>query len=276
VVHPCRLRQLFAKWEQSKAKHVSLLKMFLDFMSIDAWDLSLLRYVAVLLSIYPSIATHLRNPPSLSLTIFQVSALVKDGVGLEVLDKAMKKFGMPVGPITLADEVGLDVTYHVASFLSKADLGARMTGGDAGLMGKMVEKGWLGKKTGQGFFTYDKKKKTINSEVKKFVSEFATKKLNLSEEEIQNRIVSRFVNEAVKCLEDEIITDPVAGDIGLVFGTGFAPFRGGPFRYLDTVGISSYVGMMNKFADTYGPQFEPCALLQDYASSGKKFHAKKM
>lgn len=206
--------------------------------------------------------------------LIEVSALVKDGIGLEVLDEAMKKFGMPVGPITLADEVGVDIAYHVANFLSKADLGVRMSGGDVTLMGNMVEKGWLGKKSGKGFYTYDKKKKTISSDIQAYVKGFATKKLNLSQEEIQNRMVSRFVNEAVKCLEDEIIADPVAGDIGLVFGTGFAPFRGGPFRYLDTVGASSYVYMMNKFTDTYGPQFEPCALLKDYASSGKKFHGK--
>ena len=81
-----------------------------------------------------------------------------------------------------------------------------------------------------------------------------------------------FVNEAAKCVEDEIIEDFVAGDIGLVFGTGFAPFRGGPFRYLDQVGVANYADMMNGFADKYGPQFEPCQLIKDYAASGKKFH----
>ena len=197
---------------------------------------------------------------------------MKDGVDLEVLDKSMKNFGMPVGPITLADEVGIDVTSHVASFLSKADLGTRMKGGDISLMQKMVNKGWLGKKSGKGFYTYDGKKKKINPEAKKFVEDFAARELKLTEKEIQDRMVSRFVNEAAKCLEDEIIADPIVGDIGLVFGTGFAPFRGGPFRYLDAIGTENYVHMMETFADKYGPQFEPCQLLKDYASSGKKFH----
>jgi enoyl-CoA hydratase / long-chain 3-hydroxyacyl-CoA dehydrogenase len=85
---------------------------------------------------------------------------------------------------------------------------------------------------------------------------------------------TRFVNEAVKCLEDEIIENPVVGDIGLVFGTGFAPFRGGPFRYLDQVGVRDYVAMMHGFADKYGGQFEPCQLLKDYAAANKKFHSK--
>jgi len=204
--------------------------------------------------------------------LIEVSALVKDGIDLETLDKAMKDFGMPVGPITLADEVGIDVASHVASFLSNADLGVRMSGGDTALMGNMIEKGWLGRKSGQGFYTYGKGKKSINSDVQKYVKDFATQKLDLGEKEIQDRMVSRFVNEAAKCLEDEIIADPVAGDIGLVFGTGFAPFRGGPFRYLDTVGTDNYVNLMNGLADTYGPQFEPCQLLKDHAVSGKKFH----
>lgn len=199
---------------------------------------------------------------------------MRDGVPLETLDKAVKNFGMPVGPVTLADEVGVDVVSHVAKFLSKADLGTRMSGGDVTLMEKMIEKGWLGKKSGQGFYTYDGKKKSINSDVKKYISEFVQQDLKLQEKEIQDRIISRFVNEAAKCLEDEIIENPVVGDIGLVFGTGFAPFRGGPFRFLDQVGVGNYVGMMNGFADKYGAQFEPCQLLKDYAATGKKFHSK--
>ncbi len=198
--------------------------------------------------------------------------MLRDGVGLEELDTSLKNFGMPVGPITLADNVGVDVTSHVANFLSNADLGVRMSGGDISLMETMVKKGWLGQKSKQGFYTYTGKKKRINSEVQAFVDNFVQTDLGLEEEEIQNRIISRFVNEAAKCLEDEIIADPVVGDIGMVFGTGFAPFRGGPFRYLDSVGVDKYVGMMNGFAEKYGPQFEPCQLLKDYAATGKKFH----
>jgi enoyl-CoA hydratase/long-chain 3-hydroxyacyl-CoA dehydrogenase len=205
--------------------------------------------------------------------LVEVSALVRDGVSLETLDKALKDFGMPVGPITLADEVGVDVASHVASFLSNADLGVRMQGGDVSLMKNMVEKGWLGKKSGQGFYTHSGKKKTINAEIKAYVKGFVDEDLGLSETEVQNRAVSRFVNEAIKCLEDEIIGNPTVGDIGLVFGTGFAPFRGGPFRYMDQFGADKYVDMMNGFADKYGPQFEPCQMLKDYAASGRKFHS---
>ncbi|KAG7364963.1 ClpP/crotonase-like domain containing protein [Nitzschia inconspicua] len=208
--------------------------------------------------------------------LVEVSAVVRDGVPLETLDKAIKKFGMPVGPVTLADEVGVDVVSHVASFLSDADLGVRMEGGDISLMQNMIGKGWLGKKAGQGFYTYDKKKKgkSVSPEVKAYLKDFVQNDLKLDEKEIQDRVISRFVNEAAKCLEDEIIDNPVVGDIGLVFGTGFAPFRGGPFRYLDQMGVSTYVDRMNFFADKYGPQFEPCQLLKDYAATNKKFHSK--
>lgn len=208
--------------------------------------------------------------------LVEVSAVVRDGVSLEKLDKSIKNFGMPVGPVTLADEVGIDVVSHVAGFLSEADLGVRMDGGDISLMKNMIEKGWLGKKSGQGFYTYDKKKKggkSVSSEVQAYVKNFVQTDLKLDEKEIQDRIISRFVNEAAKCLEDEIIDNPVVGDIGLVFGTGFAPFRGGPFRYLDQVGVSQYVDRMNYFADKYGPQFEPCQLLKDHAATNKKFHS---
>jgi len=204
--------------------------------------------------------------------LVEVSALIQDGVPPEKLDKALKNFGMPVGPVTLADEVGIDVVSHVARFLSNADLGVRMEGGNISLMEKMIDKGWLGKKSGKGFYAYNGKKKVLNPDINNYLKSFVTQDLQLNEKEIQDRLMSRFINEAAKCLEDDIIEDAVVGDIGLVFGTGFAPFRGGPFRYIDQIGVDNFVGTMNGFADKYGPQFEPCQLLKDYAASNKKFH----
>jgi enoyl-CoA hydratase/long-chain 3-hydroxyacyl-CoA dehydrogenase len=121
----------------------------------------------------------------------QVSALIRDGVSLEKLDKSTKNFGMPVGPITLADEVGIDVVSHVAKFLSNADLGVRMSGGDISLMENMIAKGWLGKKSGQGFYTYKGKKKSINAEIQSYVKQFVAQDLGLEEKEIQDRLISR-------------------------------------------------------------------------------------
>ena len=151
---------------------------------------------------------------------------------LELLDKAMKSFGMPVGPITLSDEVGVDISKHVGDFMSKADLGDRMVGGDPDLIGGMVENGWLGRKAGKGFYMYPAKpkkgaKKELNPEMltmlKGRLSENGVEygKSPLSMEDIEWRLIGKFVNEAAYCLQDEIVRGPQDGDIGAVFGVGF-------------------------------------------------------
>ncbi|KAF1781401.1 6-phosphogluconate dehydrogenase, domain 2 [Phytophthora cactorum] len=127
-----------------------------------------------------------------------------------------------------------------------------MEGGDAKLFEEMIEQGFLGKKSGKGFFKQD---------------------LKLSDEDTVNRLISRFVNEAVLCVQDEIIESPSEGDIGAVFGIGFPPFIGGPFRYVDKVGSTKFTEMMQRYADAYGPQFAPAPLLEDMAKTNKKFHS---
>lgn len=160
---------------------------------------------------------------SLAPFMVEVTALVMEGVDLETIDQAMKSFGMPVGPITLTDEVGLDISNHVGSFMSKADLGVRMDGGDHTLMAKMVEKGWLGRKSGKGFYLYPKDakkgaKKQLNPEAVELLKQIRKERglpdsSKLSVEDIQGRLMSKFVNEAAFCLQDEIIRAPADGKL---------------------------------------------------------------
>lgn len=206
--------------------------------------------------------------------IAETLSLVESGVKPEHLDSIVTKWGLPVGPITLADEVGLDVAAHVNHTLTSA-LGVRMAGGDAAVFDAMISKGFLGKKSGKGFYTQPKskkEKKAINAEAMEIVSKFQKTDLKLSDEDTVNRLVSRFVNEAILCVQDEIIASPSEGDIGAVFGIGFPPFIGGPFRFVDRVGSSKFNDMMLRFADAYGEQFTPAPLLQDMAKTNKKFH----
>lgn len=213
----------------------------------------------------------------------EVGALVFEGVDLKFLDKSMKSFGMPVGPITLSDNVGIDISRNVGNFMKNADLGVRMEGGPPDMFKKMVENNWLGKKTGKGFYLYPSNAKKgaeyqVNPEVVAMIKEarlengYGDQPANIPMEDVQFRIISRFVNEAAFCLQDEIIRAPADGDIGAVFGIGFPPFLGGPFRMLDIVGTGQFVDKMMKLRDEKGMQFEPAQILKDYAKSGAKFH----
>jgi enoyl-CoA hydratase/long-chain 3-hydroxyacyl-CoA dehydrogenase len=203
-------------------------------------------------------------------------ALMQEGVQPDKLDRAMKAFGFPVGPVTLADEVGIDVAEHVNTFLSE-HLGERMGGSDASVLRDMIKAGALGRKTKKGFFVYGKgKSKTINPEASKLLQSYvkpaaAEAGAKMDEATIQDRMAGRFLIEALLCLEDGIIGSPTDGDIGAIFGIGFPPFRGGPFRHIDAVGASKLNDQLKRFADTHGPQFNPPAILGDYAAANKQF-----
>jgi enoyl-CoA hydratase/long-chain 3-hydroxyacyl-CoA dehydrogenase len=162
--------------------------------------------------------------------------------------------------------------------MSKADLGVRMLGGDHTVLKAAIDKGMLGRKSGKGFYLYpkDAKKgaaKQLNPEMAELIKSVVTgPPAIVSKEDIQTRLITRFVNEAAFALQDGVIRAPADGDIGAVYGIGFPPFLGGPFRMLDIQGTQKIVDQMLRFRDLKGPQFEPCQLLKDYAASGKKFH----
>jgi enoyl-CoA hydratase/long-chain 3-hydroxyacyl-CoA dehydrogenase len=205
--------------------------------------------------------------------IDEAMALLQSGADVNGINKAMVQYGFPVGPMSLADEVGIDVAASVPKNLA-GDLGVRVGAADLQMLDDIVATNSLGRKTGKGMFLYGGPKgpKEVNPEVLEIIANYNTGAGNISDDEIQNRMVARFLNEAAYCLQDEIIATPTVGDIGSVFGIGFPPFRGGPFRLVDEMGAQTLVDLMSGYQELHGDQFKPAQILVDYAKAGKTFH----
>lgn len=213
----------------------------------------------------------------LSTMLSEAIRLLQEGVDPKELDKLTKDFGFPVGAATLADEVGIDVGAHISVDLSKA-FGDRFSGGNLEVMQDMVKAGFMGRKSGKGIFLYDgqsRGNKEVNLDAITILKQkyaLVSKGAN-SAEDMQMRMVSRFINEAVLCLEEKILESPLEGDVGAVFGLGFAPFTGGPFRFVDQFTAAKLVDKMKSYADLYGAPFVPAQTLLDMAKdSSKKFY----
>jgi len=197
--------------------------------------------------------------------LIEAGNLFESGAGITELDEAMLDFGMPMGPMRLLDEVGIDVALHVAGTLS-VSFKDRMVVPET--LRAMAAKGLLGRKAGGGFYIHEGKKEPKPNLRLQPQHPRAARVTNL-----QERMVLLMVNEAARCLEEEIVSDPADIDFAMVMGTGFAPFRGGPLRYADSVGLAKLVQTMDRLAAAGEKQFEPCALLRSLAEAGQKFYA---
>jgi len=208
-------------------------------------------------------------------TLSEAIRLLQEGVDPKKIDKLSKGYGFPVGVATLIDEVGVDVAAHVAEDLGKA-FGERFSGGNPEVLKAMVDKKCLGRKSGKGCYIYSggKGERSLNPEAQNIFKKFEIKPVESvgADEDLQLRLVTRFVNEAVMSLQDGVLRSALEGDIGAVFGLGFPPMKGGPFRFVDTMGAQKVVDIMRKYEAVYGTPFTPCQLLLDMAKSGDKFH----
>lgn len=193
-----------------------------------------------------------------------------EGASVEAIDKAMTDFGFPVGPMTLIDEVGFDVAAKVTKILIDA-FGNRFQTPDEGHL--LFSSGRLGRKNGQGFYIYEDGKKTKHADPTVYDQmPYGRHRNNPSPKIIQERLVYAFMNEAAMILEEGILLSPRDGDIGAIFGLGFPPFLGGPFQYMDTLGIKNVVERMRELKRDYSRSFEPAVLLVQMAEGNKTFY----
>lgn len=203
---------------------------------------------------------------------------MQEGANPLEVNTLTRDFGFPVGVFQMSDEVGCDVGSTILLNLNKS-IGPRFHGGDMGIYHDMIKLGFYGRKCGKGLFLYDESKGSTQRTVNQVALDMVQGKFKLptkgadSDEDRLIRMVSRFVNESVLCLEEEILFSPLEGDIGAVFGVGFPPFSGGPFRWVDHYGAGILVEKMLWYADLYGAPFVPAQTLVDMAKdSSKKFY----
>ena len=200
--------------------------------------------------------------------------MVDEGGDVASIDRAIKAKGLPIGPLSLMDQVGLDICASVMSEEMLDQLDENQSGPISLSAKTLYDKGGLlGKKGGSGFYIYNKKtgkQIKFNPEVDKILAR--DQKIKIEVQDIQDRLFMCMINEAVVALQGEIIESPQDGDIGAIFGMGFPPFMGGPFRLIDAMGADQIVATMERLAEKHGDRFTPTDLLYLHQKKGQKFY----
>jgi 3-hydroxyacyl-CoA dehydrogenase/enoyl-CoA hydratase/3-hydroxybutyryl-CoA epimerase len=198
----------------------------------------------------------------------EAGILLMEGAPMEAIDRVMTRFGFPVGPVTLLDEVGLDVAGKAAGVMHAA-FGARLAPSD--FVRAMTEDGRLGRKNGRGFYRYESGKR-LGPDDSVYALAGVTKLPNIDEPWVERRLVYSMLNEAALAAADGVIRSPRDGDIGAIFGIGFPPFRGGPLRMIDSVGAAQVVRTLRELGDAHGGRFDPAPSLVEMAGRGGRYY----
>jgi 3-hydroxyacyl-CoA dehydrogenase/enoyl-CoA hydratase/3-hydroxybutyryl-CoA epimerase len=199
--------------------------------------------------------------------INEAGRLFGEGKRIDDIDSLMVEFGMPMGPFTLSDEVGLDVGVKVLHIL-EAGLGARYK--PVEIFNKIYEKKFLGKKSGKGFYIHGASR-VVNKDVQEMIEREGGV---FDREDALNRMLLIMINEAARCLEEGVIDSADVVDVGMIMGTGFPPFHGGLLRYADAQGIDSVVEILNDLEEeSKDGRFKPCDYLIRLKNDGKKFYS---
>lgn len=200
--------------------------------------------------------------------------LVSAGVDFVRIDKVMEKFGWPMGPAYLMDVVGIDTGHHGRDVMAEG-FPERMKDDRRSAVDALYDAKRLGQKSGKGFYGYEtdkkgKPKKVEDASVRAVLEPVIYERREVSDEDIVNCLMIPLCLETVRCLEDGIVETAAEADMGLIYGIGFPPFRGGALRYIDTVGVAEFVALAEHYADL-GPLYEPTAKLREMAKNGQRF-----
>src|SRR5437763_11677845 len=218
--------------------------------------------------------------------LLEAAELFEYGVSGQEMDHALLQWGMPMGPLRLIDEIGVDITVDIANTLEKA-YGQRDRAPK--ILREMQSAKMLGRKSGRGFYRYEGKSQTSNAEIEKWRGhlvagvgdpgrrvaspspESGSATPTTTKNDLANRLMSLMVNEAARCLEENVVASPEDADYGMILGTGFPAWRGGPLRFAENFSIKKLVEEMERLART-NEKYTPCELLRKHAQEGTKFY----
>ena len=217
--------------------------------------------------------------------LLDAAELFESGLDAGKIDNALTQWGMPMGPLRLIDEIGVDITVDIGNTLEKA-YGRRDHVPTVLLW--LRDREMLGRKTGAGFYKYEGKTQTPNESLAQWrrglhgdpegaegpvipPDRHRDPRLRLNETELTHRLIFLMVNEAARCVEEKVVDSPEDADYGMILGTGFAPFRGGPLRFAEHFGLNKVVDEIEQLARSE-EKFSPCEILKKHARDGTKFY----